>query len=266
MIILRRGDRLPSVALLQSYLNQESSSTDFLTVDGIFGPRTETAIRNFRAAHRLGTGSIADDRVWHGVVGREWQIIDSVDRSDHDSPLARRRIEDHRDLSPYGQTVLQQFGMSNGTAPAVRSVQAQARLGQVVLLRFHGHGSPGNMILASGVDGNAASSLHQGYGAGFFRWLDLLRPIFARMGSVEMHGCRVGQGHAGRSLLLGMANALGVPVTAGINNQLGGGTTTFRFEGPTRTICPNDEPLRDWARRVGSVSVPRPSPQRPARR
>lgn len=266
MIILRQGDRLPTVALLQSYLNQEPSSAEFLTVDGIFGPRTATAVRTYRMAHRLGSGETADHRVWNGVVGGEWQIIDSVDRSDHDSPVRRRRIEDHGDLAPYGQTVLEQFGMTAGTGPTVRNVQARARLGQVVLLRFHGHGSPGNMIIASGVEGNAASSLHQGYGEGFFQWLQLLRPIFAPLGSVEMHGCRVGRGYAGRSLLLGMANALGVPVSAGINPQYGGGTATFHFEGPTRTICPNDEPLRSWARRVGSVSEPRPVVRHPTRR
>jgi len=209
MIILRQGDRLPIVALLQSCLNQEPSSAEFLSVDGTFGPRTATAVRNHRMAHRLGSGETADHRVWNSVVGGESQIIDSVDRSDHDSPLRRRRIEDHSDLGPYGQTVLEQFGMRSGTGPTVRSVQARARLGQVVLLRFHGHGSPGNMIISSGVEGNAASSLHQGYG---------------------------------------------------------GGTATFHFEGPTRTICPNDEPPRSWARRIGSVSEPRPVVRHATRR
>lgn len=104
MIILRQGDRLPTVALLQSYLNQEPSSAEFLTVDGIFGPRTATAVRTYRMAHRLGSGETADHRVWNGVVGGEWQIIDSVDRSDHDSPVRRRRIEDHGDLAPYRGT------------------------------------------------------------------------------------------------------------------------------------------------------------------
>jgi hypothetical protein len=256
MIILRRGDVLPTVTVLQCYLNQQPSTREFLEVDGIFGPRTEAAVARFRAtAFRLAGARYANYEVWRQVVGAEWQIIDSVDRSDHDSP--RHAINDHLDLAPYGQTLLEQFGISMGSPLVLNRVRSQARLGEVVLLRFHGHGTPGQMIISSGRIA-AGSSLDHRYGEGFFTALRALRPIFASFGSVEMHGCKVGQGRDGRALLSGMADALGVPVTAGINSQYGGGITTYRFEGQTRTICPKGESLVSWSRRVGTVSMPRP--------
>ena len=255
MITLRRGMRLPTVTVLQSYLNQESSTGEFLAVDGIYGPRTEGAVRRYCIAHHLGRSGIVNYDVWRGVVGDEWQIIDSVDRSDHDS--REHRIDDHEDLAPYGQTLLEQFGLSAGTPLVLRSIQGRARAAEVVLLRFHGHGGPGRMIVSSGRIA-AGSSFDHRYSPRFYAALRELRPIFAPFGSVEMHGCRVGQGPQGRALLSGMADALGVPVTAGVYSQYGGGPSTFCFEGPTVTMCPNGAPLQNWSRKVGMMSAARP--------
>ncbi len=67
MPVLRRGDRGPAVALLQKQL--------LLKDDGIFGPRTEDAVREFQSAHGL-------DR--DGVVGSlTWQAILNNDRIEH---------------------------------------------------------------------------------------------------------------------------------------------------------------------------------------
>jgi hypothetical protein len=252
MIILRRGDHLPTVGVLQSFLNQQPSTGEFLSVDGAFGGLTAGAVSRFRVARRLGANEVADVAVWNGVVGPDWQVIDSVDRSDHDRP--RHVIEDHLDLGPFGQTILEQFGMTNGAPLVISRVRGAARSGQVVLLRFHGHGSPGHMVVASGTRGNTASSFDVRYGQRFFDALRVLRPIFAPFGSVEMHGCRVAQGTLGRRLLRGMADAMGVPVSAGLTTQHGGGRTTFRFEGPTLTICPNGVELAAWLARVGNAS------------
>jgi hypothetical protein len=236
-------------------LNQQPSTGGFLSVDGIFGPRTEAAVRRFRAAARLGAGGVVDYEVWRRVVGSDWQVIDSVDRSDHDSP--RHAPTDHEDLAPYGQTLLEQFGLSGGSPYVLHSVRSAGRPGQVVLLRFHGHGSPGHMLVSSGRIATGSSFDHR-YSQRFYDALRELRPIFAPMGSVEMHGCRVGQGRPGRTLLSGMAEALGVPVSGGLNTQWGGGGTTYRFEGPTLTICPGGITLQSWSRGVGMVSLPRP--------
>ena len=249
MIILRRGDDLPTVAVLQSYLNQQPAAAEFLETDGDFGPRTEAAVLKASGTR------VADYATWQRTVGSDWQIIDSVDRADYDDP--KHAINDHKDLARYRQTLLEQFGLTFGSPIVVNRVRANARPGQVVLLRFHGHGSPGHMIVASGRI-HTGSSLHHGYGRNFFDFLRPLREIFAPFGSVELHGCRVGQGRPGRELLTGMADALGVPISAGLGSQLGGGKYTFRFEGRTITICPNGESFKNWAKRVCSVSEPGP--------
>ena len=51
MTILRRGDRSPAVAETQKLLNKHGA-TPRLTTDGIFGQRTETAVRNFQHSRR----------------------------------------------------------------------------------------------------------------------------------------------------------------------------------------------------------------------
>ena len=250
MITLYRPMRLPTVAVLQSYLNQQDQN-QYISVDGIFGPQTQTAVRQFQEQQRLPrTGRVNYD-IWQRVVGSEWQIIDSVDRADP-------RVRDDLDLAPYGQTVLNQFGMSFGTPHVINSVRGRARTGQVVLLRFHGHGSPGHMIVSSGVQ-DAGSSFAHVYPERFYQLLRQLRPIFAPFGSVELHGCRVGQGRRGRLLLSRMANALGVPVTGALNYQQGGGTATYQFEGATCTMCPNGQSLPQWARITCQSSRRRPN-------
>jgi hypothetical protein len=255
MIILKRGDKLPTVAVLQSYLNQQPSTPEFLVVDGVFGPRTEAAVIRFRDVTHLRKGKEADYAVWKRVVGADWQMIDSVDRSDYDDP--KWATNEHEVLEPFGQTMLEFFGMSAGTPHVLRTIRANARPGEVALLRFHGHGSPGHMLVASGRL-STGSSFDRNYSKGFWLALQKFRGLFAPFGSIEMHGCRIGKGAAGHKLLSGMADAIGVPVTGGIQTQYGGSDSTFRFEGPTNTVCPNGESLRNWALRTGSVSRPRP--------
>ena len=245
MIILRNGDRLPTVAVLQSYLNQQPSTRPLLAVDGAFGPKTRAAVRQFQVAARLTPSGVVDWEVWKRVVGSEWQIIDWVD---HSTPAGETD-----DLKPYAQTLLESFGMSKGGQQLLARIQAAGRAGQVVLLRFHGHGGAGHMRLAGGV------GVDHRQGERMFSAFRPLRPMFAPFGSIELHGCRLGAGAHGRSLLAGIAGAAGVPASGGIQYQYGGGATTFRFEGPTVTYCPCYEPLRAWSRRVGSASRLRPT-------
>lgn len=56
-VLLRRGSRGPAVEQLQHALN---AGGERLVVDGMFGPRTEAAVRRAQAAHRL---------VVDGIVG-----------------------------------------------------------------------------------------------------------------------------------------------------------------------------------------------------
>lgn len=239
MITLRRGNKLPTVAVFQSFLNQRGGAD--IKVDGIFGKDTQEAVRNLQ--HRLGksrSGRVNYD-LWRSIVSKELQFIDSVDLTDTE-------IKDDQDLSPYGQTVIRQYGASLGARKAIIDIQQKAKMGQVVLLRFHGHGSPGSMVVTGGKSSDFYTGLEYDYEDTFDAFFSRLRPIFSPVGSIEMHGCRVGAGRRGLKLLTRLANAAQVPVTAGRLSQYGGGRSTFRFEGPTRTICPRGQSLKEWAK------------------
>ncbi len=246
MIILRYGDRLPTVAVLQSYLNQQPSTRPLLAVDGALGPKTRAAVRQFQAAVHLTPNGVVEWEVWRRVVGSEWQIIDWVD---HSTPAP-----EPDDLKRYAQTLLESFGQSGGGQQLLARIPAAGRAGQVVLLRFHGHGGPGYMGFAG-----ESSGVDHHWGEPMYRAFRPLRSMFAPFGSMELHGCMLGAGAHGRTLLAGLARAVGVPASGGIQYQYGGGPTTFRFEGPTVTCCPCGESLRAWSTRVGSASRVRPT-------
>ncbi len=55
---------------------------------------------------------------------------------------------------------------------------------------------------------------------------------------------------AGRRMLEGLADAWGVPVSAGVARQRVGGATTFRFEGRVHRAYPDGLTAREWAARA----------------
>jgi hypothetical protein len=71
-----------------------------------------------------------------------------------------------------------------------------------------------------------------------------LRPIFGPYGNVQFMHCETGSGSKGKALLRSVADTLGVPATAAVHIQYGGGTSTFRFEGPTNSAFPSGISLR----------------------
>lgn len=63
--ILQRGYRNAAVRMLQYLLNDRGV---VLTVDGIFGPRTETAVRGFQAAGGLQQDGIVGEMTWSRLI------------------------------------------------------------------------------------------------------------------------------------------------------------------------------------------------------
>ena len=66
METLKMGSRGPLVELLQTVLNRSGYSAG--TVDGIFGSRTERAVRAFQSANRLGVDGIVGPRTWAALM------------------------------------------------------------------------------------------------------------------------------------------------------------------------------------------------------
>ncbi len=68
---LKRGAKGAAVTALQAALNRwlEGQQMTLLQVDGIFGPRTEAAVRAFQKAQGLGVDGIAGPRTWKELRG-----------------------------------------------------------------------------------------------------------------------------------------------------------------------------------------------------
>ena len=239
-VVAEHGNNLPAVALVQLLLSRAGGS---VTADGDFGRRTKDAVRSFQAVHRP---LVVDGKVsvstWPILVDGEagFTVLDCIDVGDPD--LYELEVGHAR---RHGGNPVVIGGMCNGVEQAVSMICGAAPAGSVALLRFHGHGNRGIAAVGAGDgslgdDGNfARASSAQAFAR--------LRPLFSRYGCIQFMHCSTGSGARGTNMLRAIANATGVPVTAAIRTQLGGGHTTFRYEGPTKTVVPNGGSIKSWA-------------------
>jgi hypothetical protein len=140
-------------------------------------------------------------------------------------------------------------GMSNGRAQAVANIVATARGRKTFLLRFHAHGGSGSFNIGKGRAGDVEwnrISPRTYYNVRLDSTFSPLKNLFACYGSVELMSCSFMKGSEGPPMLQSMADIIGVPVSAAVQTQEGGGTATFRFEGPTRTAFPKAGGLKAW--------------------
>ncbi|MBZ5683750.1 MAG: peptidoglycan-binding protein [Acidobacteriia bacterium] len=248
-VFLNRGCVLPAVGVLQLLLNRQGAH---LEVDGIFGQRTESAVRQFQRSHRLEVDGVVGEQTWPRLVGDEdLQIADCVDITDP----SLLRLE-ATDLLLTGGSPFLIGGMCNGVEQAVQQITAGIR-GKVFLLRFHGHGNVGAAGVGFGegtLDSNGTKINMYGEKSDIDTYnLDEVRPYLARLrgifgpyGNIQFMHCKTGRGTTGLALLKNIAQIVGVPVTAAVNTQYGSGIKTFKFEGPTQTACPPGMNLKTW--------------------
>lgn len=237
--ILKKGDKLPMVGVLQHLLARTGLQT---TPDGIFGPRTYSAVKQFQLQRLLGCDGIVGKETWERLTaGLNLPIIDAVDIYD-----PTFETQDATYIRKAGGNPLVMGGACNGVEQVVNLITNGGR--GVFLLRFHGHGAPG----VGGVsDGHEDGIPERSDISGSSRILDTLaklRPIFGAYGCVEFIQCQTGRGHKGRHLLSHMANRLGVPVTAATMDQPFGQSFAFRLSGPTVTMFPGGESLTSWSK------------------
>jgi hypothetical protein len=201
-----------------------------------------------------------------GIVGREtWprvsvnaglrivDFIDVFDRSLYDLEA--------KDIAALGGDPLMMGGACNGVEQAIGMILQRAGAGSVFLLRFHGHGAPGVAGVSFGQGGEGFGERADIDFANFGELrpqLQRLRSIFGPYGNIQFMHCSTGRGPNGRRLLRLISQTVGVPVTAAVFDQLGGGFTTFQYEGPTNTEFSGGESLRGWCQSrpdFGGVSV-----------
>ncbi len=258
---LRQGYRLPTVGVLQVLLNRGITGKK-LAKDGQFGPNTKTAVRGFQRPRGLKPDGIVGIKTWPRIIsGTGFRILDAVDITDPEiqktAGASIRRAGGKPTLIGY---------MSNGIEHLIRELAGRLSLaGEVVLLRFQGHGASGNMGISDGegyirmggrdvfLEDDDMSALTSGTIAKFRPQLRMLAPYFGSYSSVELHGCEVAKGPNGRQLVQQLANIWNVPVSAAVKTQLVGGVSTFRFEGRTYTACPGGISLKQWTKKLSDM-------------
>jgi len=262
MIEIRKGDRGPRVVLLQILLNRKAASPA-LDVDGIYGKKTQAVVEDFRQASGLAREGMVDGLVWKPplVAGTKLRIVDSVDMA----PESGNQGDFDELKEGGGDPIAQSRHIGKGVEDAIDRIIAKAEeSGTIAILRFHGHGHQGQWWTVSIGDPlhtkDKDLKAYQALKADWPSYIDVahvekllptlrrLKPYFAKFGSVEHHGCKIG---TNRRLLGILAEAWQVPVTGGINDQEGGGAgTTFVFEGSTYTAFPGYKNLKSWAKSV----------------
>lgn len=243
MTLLWNGDILPTASTLQILMRRHRPQT-VITTDGMFGPKTGKAVWNFQDHHHLKRDQIVGPETWHKLESvSRFKTIDVVDGTDNS--LVQLEAADLRNAG-YDPIVL--FGMSNGLEVAMNQIAARGGRGETMLLRFHGHGNNGLQNVTGGeINGAphlAAISLSN-YGQ-IEHLLVRIKPIFVEFGAIQLLGCDVGGGK-GTVLLEKLAQTWGMPVTAGVHTQFGGGNKTFRFEGATVSRFPGGQTLKSWS-------------------
>jgi peptidoglycan hydrolase-like protein with peptidoglycan-binding domain len=245
---LNQGNNLPAVGTLQKLLNNRAGAS--LVVDGIFGPKTKAAVIAFQKTRGLSPDGIVGVNTWPIISAetRNLKIVDCIDV--FDESLMNLEAKDIRNVGGYPFLI---GGMSNGVEQAISNICAAVSWGNVFLLRFHGHGAPGNAGVSDGhgaIPGEHLSSFDAGNINRLLPNIKRLKQIFGPYGCIQFMHCSTGRGPQGSYLLKEISNALGVPVTAAIRTQLGGGLNTFRFEGPTKTIIPGNGSIKNWCRNL----------------
>jgi len=244
--LLRQGDHLPTVAVLQELLNRTGAE---LRVDGAFGPRTHADVIDFQRSHGIHPDGVAGEDTWPRLVASEQlPIIDCVDVFDEGLYHG-----DAQAIIQAGGHPILLGGMSRGVAQAARLIAASSE--NVFLLRFIGHGRAGLQGVAVGKGGweeiRGKRKIWHSFGEqrSSLHWVNAknagtlgLQGIFGPYGSVELHGCHVAAGPKGRTFVATLAKQLGVPVSAGTASQV----STFRFDGPTFTAFPRGETMKEW--------------------
>ncbi len=235
---LKLGSVLPAVGILQRLLVRAGHKVG---VDGDFGSGTKSALEAFQASFVLNTSGKTDPLTWERLVaGESLPILDVVDV--FDASLYRLEV---RDLRVLGSEPIMIGGACNGVEQAIDMICAYTGL---FMLRFHGHGASGNAGVSDG-RGDAGQDLS----SIDINDMDHLAPILARLrgcfgpyGCIQFMHCNSAYGTKGNRLLRAVADATGVPVSAGIDTQYAGGTKTFEYEGPTKTSVPGGSSIKSW--------------------
>jgi peptidoglycan hydrolase-like protein with peptidoglycan-binding domain len=273
MVVLQKGDHLPTVAFVQALLNARRANS--IKVDGDFGALTKAAVAQFQTATKCSApnGNI-DANTWNRLCnGTDAIVKDTLDIA---TPEALDCLEQMKknNINP-----IVIGAMSNSIAQLITNIIQDTPRKKLVLLRFYGHGGAGFQNMGTGkerlvigdiygvsvtYDGiqtviqQGSSQSAQLY-TNTIRYstinlqnleyikeiLQRLKPYFHPYGSIEFHGCQVGRGVDGKSFLNQIADIVGVPASASVISQYV--VLVQKFMGAVTTGCPNGSTLKEWS-------------------
>jgi|SRR5690348_915448 hypothetical protein len=260
MLDVRLGDRGPRVVLLQVLLNRRSAA---LVVDGIFGPKTEDAVRAARRRFFGAPGPIADADFWTQLFSEQQLCgVDAFDMGEAGFQTGAGIV------GSAGSRVVATGAMCNGIETVVQGIRARTRPpGSLGVLRTWGHGNRGHWLSFTVGEivhlrqinpalGRAIAQERRSYidPQNFGEMSSALAPVrqcFARIGIYEHHGCTLGSVPATRHMMGRLAGLWGVPVTVAVGKQFIPriAEEAFRFQGETFTAYPGGS-KNAWISRV----------------
>ena len=66
--LLKKGAKGLQVSMLQTLLNLKTEAETDLATDGIFGPKTEAAVRGWQETQQLGVDGIVGPETWTSIL------------------------------------------------------------------------------------------------------------------------------------------------------------------------------------------------------
>jgi peptidoglycan hydrolase-like protein with peptidoglycan-binding domain len=270
MIELQERDNLPTVAVVQTLLNNKLSLS--IPVDGDFGSITKKTIQEYQKTTKCSnpSGNI-DFLTWNRLaLGMNFKVHDVIDVTDP------KFLDDVKNISKYNPHPFVIGGMSNGVEALINMIVNSTAKGSMVLLRFDGHGGDGVQGVSFGrgwvdVFGVTKPAKPSEESIQLFKQtvrystinlndlfliydiLARLKPCFSPYGSIEFHGCHVAGGVKGKKFIQMVSNIVKVPVTGSLISQ--SFSASQRFEGPVITACPNGLSLKDWSRNLPEINI-----------
>jgi hypothetical protein len=157
---LRLGTRGEDVRYVQHLL--QLGGHDPGPIDGIFGPRTDAAVRAFQTAHDLVQDGIVGPKTWARLTaspvagdgaarGRSLHVgLNVVDDVAYGTPIAPLSgcVNDANDMTALANsqgfsttTLLDEQGTSQNITDAIADAARELRSGDIFLLTYAGHGS-----------------------------------------------------------------------------------------------------------------------------
>lgn len=255
MILVKPKESGPRVALIQILLNRSGAG---LKVDGIFGPKTRTAVIDFKGQNFITPAdAVVGPSTWQQFPrGTNTEVVDVVDIGD---PVVGGNAVSQ--LRSAGGEPIQLGLICGGVEQMVSDAIARCPApGSIALLRITGHGNLGHWMTVSVgevVDlkkedpqfyREKATEFHS-----YIDWshFDSLAPILSRLrayfaiyGMMEHGGCSLGGVANTRKLMHRLADLWGVPVSVGVGLQ----TSILNFDGAVFTAYPKNGTLATWTR------------------